>query len=166
MAADFWFNSAGTWRLAKNLWFNDAGTWRTVKSAWFNDAGTWRKVFSSFAVVAQAIASNDTGAASQAAFNPDGSVTTSDASNGAWGSPTTTGIGASYWIKVHFNSGATGNLSGMTLDTYYSLSATQRLTLAKPTIGTRSSNFTYSISTSAADAGIVGSNSLSLTSTA
>lgn len=169
MAAAFYAKDAGgTWRLIKAIYAKDSGgVWRAIKEAWAKDAGgTWRKVFTSFTVAATFTAGDTTeGAASSVNFNPDGTITTSSGNSGSWGSPATAGIGASYYVKLHRNSGATIGQGGVTLDTWYQLNVTRSITMALPGTGARTANYTYYISSSASDAGIISSNSFTQTST-
>lgn len=111
------FNDANTWRQMSGLYYNDANTWRTITAAWYNDNGTWRQFYSTAAVVNPIVFTGEPYDSSAAGggggascsqtltLNTDGtfSVTGSgdayETDSGNWYSPTTTGIGSSYWVR-------------------------------------------------------------------
>lgn len=169
MTTQTWMNNGGVWRLAKALWMNDAGTWRQAKQVWANDGGTWRKVFSGFSVLTGQFFSCSlfNTINPQVRFETDGSVSIETAggalvAGGNWGSPTTTGIGASYWIKVHQDSGAA--VSG-TLDAWLQLSSFQAYVLTAPTAGNvKTASFSYQIATDGSGTGAVAGGTFTLTS--
>ena len=165
MGAEAYRSDGTAFRRGKELYRSDGTAFRKCKERYRYDGTAWRLIFSGFTVAAQALSSIDTGHPARVTFNSDGSVTTTDGSNGAWGAPSTAGIGSSYWIKIHFNSGNNSGFAGMAFDTWLALTAGRSISQAPNPVGERTSNLTFSISTSAADAGIVGSNSIFLYAT-
>ena len=88
-------------------------------------------------------------------FNSNGSASASGnfsptAPN--WYAPTTTGIGASYWIRATRVSGAT---PGGTLNQWLSLTSTRSWTLQQSSTGTKQCTLTFAISTDSAGTNIV-----------
>lgn len=147
MATEFHYNDGGTWRKMKEVHYNDGGTWRKAKEIWYNDGGTWRKVFSGFTpadaisdvVVYEFLAS----AVAQLAVNTDGTC-----GAGSWGTPTTTGIGSNYYVKVDLVSGDTPT---GTLGSYLALSSARTWNLSVSTTpgNTATKSCTLNVSISA-----------------
>jgi hypothetical protein len=171
--AELWYDDAATWRKAKEFYYNDAGTWRKAKECWYNDGGTWRQVFSGFTLAnglvfdAYAIGT----IAPSTRFNADGTVdsigpTSTYTANGSWGSPTTAGIGSSYWIFMTLGSTSNGStMTGSATGTWLQLSSAPDWGIqAAPSAGSvRDRRLSYVIAVTSGGA-TLASGSLTLTS--
>lgn len=119
MATEFWYNDNSVWRRIKELYYNDSGTWRDIKEAWYNDSGTWRKVFTKVLAGLNlnfpnqeryAVGVGTTTVAIQ--LVTDGTVRNAGgATVGTWYSPTTPGIGGSYYVRFDELAGPTLTLN-------------------------------------------------------
>jgi hypothetical protein len=169
MAKEFWYNDSGTWRKAVEFYYNDNGTWRTIKEGWYNDSGTWRQFYTnitgtvSLASVSsryRAVADPST-ATAQVQFVADGQHSGIPTMSGNWYSPTTTGIGNSYWIRITLLSGdalTVNDASGWT-----QLSSNRQAYVSQSGIGTKSSDIRIEISTDSGGSTIVATKDINLT---
>lgn len=123
-------DSTGTKRLIIGITVCDAGgVQRTIKHAYVCDAGgTVRQIWDIFRASGGPNYSSDITSSNinpQVRFETDGTVLRRLGDNTfattSWGSPTTTGIGSSFWIKVTSVSG-TVPVSGDALNTVLSMS--------------------------------------------
>jgi hypothetical protein len=161
-------DSGGVARTVKRLIVGDSGgVARVIKRAFVGDSGgVARLIFQAFAppspfnvydVWADSFPGDN--AVATISFLSDGTITTSmlDSDGGStigssnWGQPTTTGIGANYWIRLTATSGTftTNGASGWT-----NLASTVSATKSAFS-GTASVTFTIEIATDAAGANIV-----------
>lgn len=165
MATEFWYRASGVWRKAKDLHYKQGGVWRKAKEAWYRSGGVWRKVFSGFTVVGGNFSDfrSDNFQAS-VTFVTDGSVNSSGAIGvGNWGTPTTAGIGANYWIRMSIVS-TNGTVGGGPYDQWLQLSSNRSATLgAAPAGSARTATISYLISDSVGGP-TLGSGTISLDS--
>jgi hypothetical protein len=121
MSAEFYRHDGTAWRKCKESYRHDGTAWRKCKERWRYDGTAWRKVFSGFTAQAftafYCFAQSALGTGAKIAnctFSSDGTYTAAgtplevvgaDAS-GNWATPTTTGGGASWSIKVTVTSGS------------------------------------------------------------
>lgn len=97
-------------------------------------------------------------------LNTDGTITyTGNDSVGDpnWFIPTTTGIGSSYWCKLHVDSG-TNPTSGDALDTVLALSSVRNWQWSRSTLGTTSATCTLSIYSDSGGTNLVDSDSFTV----
>lgn len=117
---------SGTWKEADPR-VKVSGTWKDVSDGWVKVAGAWKRFYQRFLVeLGGIVVIGDVNVAPAASLtlNTDGtmSATGNISTVGAnWGTPTTTGIGASYWARMTKNSGA--NPTTGTLNTWLQLSS-------------------------------------------
>ena len=78
-----------------------------------------------------------------------------------WYSPTTTGIGSSYWIRPVVLSGVTP--TGLTANAWTALSSNRSLSISRSTVGGSTSDNAVDIAPDSAGAAVVGSHRVSLT---
>lgn len=177
MAAEFWINDGTAPRKAAELYFNDGVAVRTITEAWFNDGTAVRQVYSAGAITSftalNALAQSADGTGTKTAtatFSANGTVSQSgsptETNGGAplqnWFTPTTGGIGSSYWLRVTATSGTfTSETSG-----WHSLSSGSVYT--KGGTGSGSVTFTVEISSDASGTPVVltvAGNTLAFNST-
>jgi len=172
---EFDFNDGGTWRKITKFGFNDGGVWRTIQKAYFNDGGTWRQFFVYFTPSLTGQSRTDTGSLGSdgsslatLSLNTDGtgSIVRSvvgDSFPCNWGSPTTTGIGASYWARVTITS---GSLSSGTTGSWLQLNVARNWARNRVGgVGTNTCTFTLDIASDSGGASIVATASFTLTAT-
>jgi hypothetical protein len=101
-------------------------------------------------------------------LNTDGTITWSVNSNGNWGvedtnwaTPTTGGVGNSYWVRGTVTSGSPGMTSG-TSDTWLQLSSARAWTFSRSTIGTTSGVYTLEIASDSGGSNIITTNTLTI----
>lgn len=97
----------------------------------------------------------------------DGTSNGSDGGGGVatyanWATPTTTGIGSSYYVLATLNS---GTLNSGTIGSWLALSTIRNWGNSRTTNGTTTANITLQISTTPSLAGLVASGSFTITST-
>lgn len=147
MAAETHAHDGTANRKAKEVHAHDGTAWRKAKEIHAHDGTAWRKVFVGFTpadaisdVVVYEFLST---AVAQLAVNTDGTC-----GAGTWGTPTTTGIGSSYYVKVDLVSGDTPT---GTLGSYLALSSarTWNLTASTTPGNTQTKSCTLNVSISA-----------------
>jgi hypothetical protein len=153
-------NDSGTWRTPQPH-VKDVATWRPIQETYVNDSGTWRSVYRAFAINGSFTAwnvssSNADGNSAYAEINinSNGTVTgTGDSVSGSgnWGSPTTTGIGASYYVKMTPTS---GTFDSNQASAWISLSSNRTAYLLND-FGSYSCTFTIQIATDAIGSNVV-----------
>ncbi len=94
-------------------------------------------------------------------LNSDGSVSYNGSGPGgvAWFTPTSTGIGSSYWVRATLNS---GSLSAGTTGSVLSLSAGQSWSRNRTTIGSSAANITLEIFADAGGTQLMASATFSM----
>jgi hypothetical protein len=111
--------------------------------------------------VSRLVASPGT-ATSSIRLNDDGSITYATGTTnpaGAWFTPTTGGVGASYWARVTVNAGA---LSSGTAGSWVAISSAPLWSRIRSGIGSDQVDFTLQIASDAAGTNIVATKSISL----
>ena len=88
-----------------------------------------------------------------------GQIGSGSEAKGDWYTPTTAGAGNSLYLKIVVQNGI---VSGLTSGTWYLLNTQRAMTRGAPASQYAESNGTYSISTTASDAGIIRSGSWTL----
>jgi len=158
-------------RVAKALAYHDGTAVRTIKEAWYHDGTAARKVFTSFTPVNAAVNSLITGSsyAPQVRFQSDGSTLVRTfsgalAAGASWGTPTTSGAGAGYWIKVELSAGS-ASVSGDAISSWLQLNVERVWGIAAAPFGSVSERaLTFQIATDAAGATVVASGTIDLSS--
>lgn len=108
--SEFWYKESNTWRKAKELYYKESSVWRKLSAIWYRESGTWRKVFSAFSFTTFGANINHLGNTNgtyhaSITWNSDGTISKLPGTGtGSWGTPTTTGIGSTVWVKVIPNS--------------------------------------------------------------
>lgn len=154
----------GTWRTVSQMHIRVGGTWQLVKSGWIRVGGVWQRFLSA---VTNPFAAYDVWADSAPGFaatatftlNTDGTVTASfvDGDGGStigsasWFTPTTAGIGSSYWVRYTVTSG-TATTNGAS--SFTQLNAARSITKSA-SAGTASCTFTIEIATDSGGTNIV-----------
>jgi hypothetical protein len=150
-------------RKAKEFWANDGVADRKAREVWTHDGGAWRMVFSGFTVsmpssLTVLAATLSPNAVATIRFETDGVITMIRVNGGtttsAWGSPTSSGEGANYWVRATLDSGTSP--SGPALGSWHQLSSARAWALTQTSSGVSSCQLTIQI---ASDSG--GSNILS-----
>lgn len=157
------FHDGGGWRKAKEVYANDGTADRKAKKVLVHDGVDWREAFSGFTVsmpstldvLAAKVGPN---AVATITFGTDGVITMARVNGGTttsdWGTPTTPGEGANYWVRATLNSGSTP--SGPALGSWHQLSSSRAWALTRTSVGVLSCQLNVQI---ASDSG--GSNILS-----
>lgn len=157
------FHDGGGWRKAKEVYANDGTADRKAKKVLIHDGVDWREVFSGFTVsmpgsLAVLAARVVPRSVATIKFETDGVINMQRINGGdttsAWGSPTTAGEGANYWVRATLNSGTTP--AGPALGTWHQLSSQRAWSLTRGSSGLVACQLTVQI---ASDSG--GSNILS-----
>jgi hypothetical protein len=165
--SEFWYNDGAGVRKALELYYNDGTAVRKAREVWYNDGAAVRKVFSGFTVASPALSSSMEPGAAFVTFLTDGSISASDGGSFAWGTPSTVGVGAGYWVNVVVGSG-NGVTTNGPYSTWLQLSANRTFGINSATgvSGvTRTRNMTYQIATDASGVNVVASGAIFLSST-
>ena len=99
-------------------------------------------------------------------WNSDGSMSYGAHASGTstWFTPTTTGIGSLYWIRLTANGAVNTSYSGMTPGTWYSLSAGQTITVQNSGTGVEGTgSFTIAYATDSGGSNIVATLTAAIT---
>ena len=181
--ATTYVKDAGTWKPVKGLYVKDAGTWKTVKQGWVKDAGVWKQFFAGVTISNPLGFNGNTysdtdpfitnSANCSVSLYSDGTWTVDSGSlgnlaSGNWATPTTTGIGSSYWVRYTLNS-TSGSSTGTTWTTttgWLALSSTRTalVTASSPTVNrTRTAAYTVDIASDSAGTTIVSTSTITLT---
>ena len=170
-------NDSSTWREVTGVYVNDGGTWRTIQEVHVNDGGTWRKVYSAaaptnFGGIYERDRVFTSPATATVTFQTDGSIqgsgtgtvaidtiTTSGAGD-TWYSPTTVGIGSSYWVRATKTAGT--NPSTGTLGSWLQLNAARAWSNSMSTGGSKTSTLTIEIASDSSGTTIVCSGSVEI----
>jgi hypothetical protein len=162
----FWYNDGSGVRLVKEFYYNDGSGVRKIKEGWYNDGSGVRKFYSLGTIVSPFThwaVEGDTGtglgtASAILTFKADGTVTgvgaASDmtaAGSGNWITPTTSGIGGSYWIRATQTS---GTITGGVVGSWVQLSSDWSWS-KNSTTGGASCTLTFEIATDFAGSNIV-----------
>ena len=164
--AQLWYNDGTGVRLAKELYYNDGGGVRTIKEAWYNDGTGVRKVYASGGIVSPFTAWNPFGDSTpgvssyaQLTFQSNGVVVSGTSVNNLstpgsanWSAPTTTAIGAGFWIRATVT---VGTITTGTTGAWLSLAGNQTWTKGPATTGNASATLTFEIASDAGGATIV-----------
>jgi hypothetical protein len=136
---------SGTWRTATEVHARSGGSWRKCQQVFVRDGGSWRLVFGVQAGnTSYTVDDVETGTTASASITFD---TTGDVSftgngsdpSGVWFSPSTAGIGSSYWIKFTNASGFSlwDNTGTIANNTVYALSTARTLTWTQSSLGAK-----------------------------
>jgi hypothetical protein len=163
-----WVKSSGIYVAPDAVWVKDGGTWHSCEKVYVKSAGSWVEVFSSTTISFAITAIGDTeisptNASASLAFNSDGTVTTTGNSSAAlsnWHTPTTTGIGSSYWVQLTINSGSAP--SSGSAGAVIPLSAGQTWTWNRTTNGTTTANCTITVYSDSGGVTAVGSDTFNV----
>lgn len=118
MPSELHIRDGAAWRKATEMHFRDGSAWRKAQEVFVHDGTAWRKVFSAGAinnplitVIADAESLYPSGASASVTFNADGvefaTVNGTQTQTEQWFVPTTTGVGAGYWIRAQLAAGTT-----------------------------------------------------------
>lgn len=172
MAAKFIYRDGGVWRTAKALHYRDGGVWRNLKAAWYRDGGVWRKVFQSFTALTGVTATSSIAPGSTdptVELRSTGEIWAYEATTplvavASWGSPTTSGAGADFWVRATLGTG-TGTITSGTFGSWTNLASTQSWTMAAAPSGqARNRTVSYEIASDSGGSNIVGGGTLYLES--
>jgi hypothetical protein len=176
MPVEFHLHDGAATRKAKELHFHDGTAARKAKEAWYHDGAAARKVFSGFAVSVIARSSGTDGnLMARVYFNSDGTAAyntgsgTQQAATTSWGTPTTAGEGANYWIRFTYSIGTGsvtvegGALAEGASTGWLNLANQIDIAMASgPLNSERDAACSYSIASDAAGANIIGTAALNL----
>lgn len=161
---DTFVKTGGTFTKARKIFVKVAGTWTEATKVFVKSAGSWVQVFTNATVVnpIPAIVVYDdqifpTDSLASFTILTDGTVSVlgnGSSTAGNWFTPTTTGIGSSYWVRVTKNSGA-NNTSGQALGTWLQLSSNRSWTWVVTGNNSLSANLTIEIATDSLGSNIV-----------
>jgi hypothetical protein len=150
----FWVKTGGLWGSSPTtkIWVKTGGVWVEVQNAYVKDGGVWQLFHSAASPVAFSITSigdteaSPTTATASLTLNSNGTITTTGNTSSAgsnWYTPTTGGIGSSYWAMLTVNSG-TAPTSG-TAGSVLFLNGGETWTWTRSTNGTTTANCTLTI---------------------
>ena len=155
--------SGGAWKeILSGTAVGVGGVWKQVQSMHVGVGGVWKEFFRNFTITASPIAwqlsdSQADGDLAAASYDlvSDGTVLTGGgvdvAGSSSWGSPTTVGIGASYWARITPTSGSFDSNSA---SAWTQLTSGAGCQLAN-TFGSYSVTFTVEIATDSGGSNIV-----------
>lgn len=150
--------SDGVAHKVKQLWAHDGVVPHAAKEVWTHD-GTAPRKWSPFAVLSLNYNPvNTLGSAAPVVltFGSDGSVVSTNDITGNWGTPTTAGIGANYWVNLTVVSG-TGTMNGTTA-AWLSIGSPVTFRISAAPFGQiRTKNCTYQIAADSVGSVIVAS---------
>lgn len=115
------YNDGSAVRSITAFHYNDGSAVRTIQQAWYNDGTAVRLVYNSIVItVPSGTVDHTVGAPTDASagisFASDGTISYNAGNSTpgvfAWATPTSGGIGNSYWILATLNSGLTPNGGG------------------------------------------------------
>ena len=158
MAIQHWIHDGGASRLTVAMHIHDGTATRDVQQKWVHDGTAVRQVFTkSVITVTDGERVNISGPAS-IGFNANGTMVYSGVGNGLpnWYTPTTSGIGANYWIAAVLV-GGTNPVSGA-MGIWLPLTVSRTWSNSGSPSFARSSSIQFAIATDAGGTQVVGFN--------
>ena len=130
-----------------------------------NSAGTAIVASGSISLTAAGVNNSNYSGANPLNFVGDGSATTDGIPGANWFSPTTPGIGASYWVDITRTGGSSGVNFSVAQGSWTNIGSvlTTAMTGTSGLVGTATLTGTYQISSSATGSPVLGSGTISLT---
>ena len=117
----------GAWKaLAPGTAIKKGGAWKDVSEIWIKKSGVWKLGWVAFAINAASISDDAIGPGTVSVgftLNTDGTMDPVNSPSGSWGTPTTTGIGASYEVKASYSGTTKWGASAADGSTWYPLSS-------------------------------------------
>lgn len=158
----------GVWKNVAAQAVGVAGAWKTVTGEWVGVGGVWKQTFTSGGLASNVVtvssfAASPATSSASVQLNTDGTSTytgtlTSGSAN--WFTPTTGGIGSSYWVQLVVNSGTAPN--GGSGTSLLALSSARSWLWSRATNGVTTANCTLNFYSDAGGVTLVHSDTFTV----